>query len=145
MQKLLYDELKPHFNKSQSFKNYFAFMNFSAKKIIFSGFVIVVILTFFSFLATIWLNMTQAFTMVFGTFFVLFVPGYFWTFVIFHGIKPLERITTSIALSITFVPLTMFAANKLGFRPSPLSIIIEIIIIALIAILVLFIKKSVKQ
>lgn len=120
-------------------------MNFPTKKIILYGILIIVILTLISLVAAIWLNVVHAFSAVFGIFFVLLVPGYFWTFVIFDETGLLERIGFSIALSITFIPLTMYVASKLGIKPSPISIVIEIIAIVLTAILILFIKKSIKK
>lgn len=61
---------------------------------------------------------------VFGSVFVLFLPGFVWSFVFFpskpsyeeNGIDFIERIALSFALSIAIVPLVVFYLNLIGLK-----------------------------
>jgi uncharacterized membrane protein len=50
---------------------------------------------------------------VFGTIFILFLPGFIWTFVLFskRKIDWVERIALSFGFSVAVVPLTVFWLN----------------------------------
>lgn len=52
---------------------------------------------------------------IFGSIFILFLPGYFWSFAFFNKgkIDLIERIALSFGLSIALVPLTVFYLNYL--------------------------------
>lgn len=72
---------------------------------------------------------------IFGSIFVLFIPGFAWTFAFFskNEIDVIERIALSFGLSIALVPLTVFYLNYLlHIKITALNSFI--IIIALIAI-----------
>lgn len=51
--------------------------------------------------------------MILGSIFVLFIPGFAWTFAFFerNEIDSIERIALSFGLSIALVPLTIFYLN----------------------------------
>ncbi|MEA1985615.1 MAG: DUF1616 domain-containing protein [Euryarchaeota archaeon] len=53
--------------------------------------------------------------MILGSIFVLFIPGFAWTFAFFekNEIDAIERIALSFGLSIALVPLTIFYLNYL--------------------------------
>ncbi len=77
------------------------------------------------------LNILESFRIVFGSVFVLFLPGFVWSFVFFParrglaedkgGIDLIERIALSFALSIAVVPLTVFYLNLIGLKISAWS------------------------
>ena len=52
---------------------------------------------------------------IFGSIFILFVPGFAWSYVFFRGDKIdwIERFALSFGLSIAIVPLTVFWLNWL--------------------------------
>ena len=78
----------------------------------------------------------QSFRVVFGVFYVLFIPGYIWSYVFFKPqettevkkgevasdshqekkIDGIERIVLSLALSIALSPLALFFLNKVGVK-----------------------------
>jgi len=70
-----------------------------------------------------------------GTLFLMFVPGFAWTWVFYEKEKTgvLERVVYSIALSIALVSIAVFFANRfLGIRVNLLnSFIILVILTAL--------------
>jgi len=53
------------------------------------------------------------FRIIFGSIFVLFVPGFAWSYVFFNRgkIDSIERLALSFGLSIALVPLTVFWFN----------------------------------
>ncbi|NQV00371.1 MAG: DUF1616 domain-containing protein [Parcubacteria group bacterium] len=81
----------------------------------------------------------QSFRIVFGSFYVLFLPGFIWSYVFFdkkeNKEKPLdgiERILLSFALSLALSPLILFFLNKVGVAINLLNstlVILGIIII----------------
>ena len=107
--------------------------------------IVIIALNAISGLVSIFLPPSQAFQIVFGTVYVLVVPGYFWTHLITKKLELLERIITAIALSIVFVPLAMYVASKIGVKPSTLSISIEIFLLALIPIVIIITKQLAKN
>ncbi len=73
---------------------------------------------------------------IFGFIFVLFVPGFAWTLVLFPRVNVIERIALSFGLSIAAVTLSIFALNVVlhisisGFHS--FLIILAITVIALV-------------
>jgi len=67
---------------------------------------------------TIKLNFLQSLRIVFGSFYVLFLPGHFLTYAFFpkKDIDFIERLTLSFALSIAIVPLLVFYLNLIGMK-----------------------------
>lgn len=65
------------------------------------------------------IDILMALRMIFGSIFVLFVPGLIWSFVFFDNkeIDWIERIALSFGLSIALVPLTVFYLNYLFSVP----------------------------
>jgi uncharacterized membrane protein len=65
----------------------------------------------------------ESFRAVFGSVYVLFLPGFIWSFVFFplrteRHIDLIELIALSFALSIAIVPLAVFYLNLIGLKIS---------------------------
>ena len=82
------------------------------------------------------LNLLESFRIVFGSLFVLFLPGYVITELFLNDRDIIEKIALSFALSIAIVPLTIFYLNKLGMRITTITSILTIFLIILIAFLI---------
>lgn len=98
-------------------------------------FVLSVVLSFF-----IGLN---AFMIVFGSVYVLFLPGFIISFVFFDKDKIdfLERIALSFALSIAVVPLFVFYLNLIGVKINKLNV--SLVILGIIIISYVLYRKGV--
>jgi len=61
------------------------------------------------------MDLLSLFRIVFGSVFVLFIPGFAWTYLFFDRdeIDVVERIALSFGLSIALVPLSVFYLNYL--------------------------------
>jgi len=92
------------------------------------------------------MNVVDALRLVFGTIFVLFLPGFAWSYVFFNKdeIDWIERIALSFGLSIALVPLTVFWLNYL-FKVKINLMNVTITISLLILIPLLIIKFNLKQ
>jgi LPXTG-motif cell wall-anchored protein len=103
------------------------------------------------------LSYSESFRIVFGSVYVLFLPGFILTYLFFPKTKSfdskaeekgsidwIERIALSFALSIAVVPLVVFYLNLIGLKINLLNsffTILGIIILSLIGIYVKFRKK----
>lgn len=87
------------------------------------------------------LGFLGSFRIIFGSVYVLFLPGFILTFVFFPIHKEvdwIERMALSFALSIAVVPLIVFYLNLIGLRISTINttltiagiIILELVILA---------------
>ncbi len=110
------------------------------------------ILIVISLLLTIKLTMIESLRVVFGSFYVLFLPGYLLTYVFFkkdlhekEGIDFIERLTLSFALSIAIVPLVVFYLNKLGIKINTLNSFLIILGIIIITFIILKKNNSLSQ
>ncbi|MBU0907116.1 MAG: DUF1616 domain-containing protein [Nanoarchaeota archaeon] len=84
----------------------------------------------------------ESFRVVFGSVYVLFLPGFVWSFVFFPAraglgeggrrIDIIERIALSFALSIAIVPLAVFYLNLVGLKISVLSSFFVVLVLILI-------------
>ncbi|MBU0597472.1 DUF1616 domain-containing protein [Patescibacteria group bacterium] len=104
----------------------------------------VLVLVVVSLILGISLPLNESFRLVFGAVFVIFIPGFIWTWVIWSKdkIDNLERTTLSIVFSIAIVPLLVFILNKIGLLINTLDVIIEIFVICLIGIILLIFKNK---
>ncbi len=98
------------------------------------------------------LGFLESFRVVFGSIYVLFLPGFLITWIIFpknkaNGIDWLERIALSFALSIAIVPLVVFYLNLIGLKISALMSFLTVTLINLIACAVIYwrITKDVRK
>lgn len=79
--------------------------------------------------------MIEILRVIFGSMFVLFLPGFVWSYVFFEKgkIDEIERIALSFGLSIALVPLTVFWLNWI-FKVKINLINTSLVILALIGI-----------
>jgi len=90
------------------------------------------------------MDIIEVLKMVFGSFFVLFVPGFSWSFLFFKRgeIDGIERIALSFGLSIAIVPLMIFYLNYLlGVKITILSSTFAILLLTLIPAAIYYAKK----
>lgn len=88
----------------------------------------------------------ESFRIVFGSIFVLFIPGFIISFIFFKSkqIEITERIALSFALSIAIVPLAVFYLNLIGIKINLLNSFLTIIGIIILSLLILQFKKKSK-
>lgn len=81
----------------------------------------------------------EAFRIIFGSVYVLFMPGLVWTYVFFRNkeIDGLERIALSFALSIAIVPLMVFYLNLIGMKLNVLSVSLVILFIIVLGLIII--------
>ena len=117
------------------------------RKNILSTIVAVVILLIVSLLLSFKFPIAQSFRIVFGLVFVIFLPGFVWSFIFFqpNTLNPLGRIVISIICSISLISLTIFFTNKLGVEVSKFPILFEIILITLIGAVVFTVKHYLQK
>jgi len=86
-------------------------------------------------LVCIWLPPGQAFRIVFGSFYVLFLPGWALTLAFLQRseIDIVERITLSFALSISIVPLLVFYLNLIGMKITLVNIVLIVLAVILLS------------
>ncbi len=78
--------------------------------------------------SSIWLGIEQSFRIVFGSFYVVFLPGFVLTLVFFKKgeIDVIERVALSFTLSIAVVLLLVFYLNLIGMKTSALNIFLVV-------------------
>ena len=123
------------------------------------GFVVFVVLVLLSLSLGLFTNleMLESFRIVFGSIYVLFLPGFIISFIFFPKTKKLEsnenegkkgdidwieRIALSFALSIAIVPLTVFYLNLIGLKINILNSSLTIFGIIIISLGILFLKSK---
>ncbi|OGY89809.1 MAG: hypothetical protein A2458_05525 [Candidatus Kerfeldbacteria bacterium RIFOXYC2_FULL_38_9] len=86
----------------------------------------------------------QIIRIIFGSIYVLFLPGFLFTFVFFERkeIDHLERIVLSLALSLATVPLLVFLFNLIKVPINALNVFLEILLLIILAADVLLLKRS---
>ena len=110
--------------------------------------ILSVILSFFTNLGYL-----GAFRIVFGAVYVLFLPGFLISYILFNktkefevenkeGIDWIERIALSFALSIAIVPLAVFYLNLIGIKISLLNTTLIILGIILISLGILYYRNK---
>ncbi|MFH1597616.1 MAG: DUF1616 domain-containing protein [Patescibacteria group bacterium] len=101
-----------------------------------------------SLLISIQLPISQSFRTVFGSFLVIFLPGFTLSFVFFpsqekhKSIDSITRITLAIALSIAVVPLILFYLNKAGMPINLLNSSLVILAIVVIGSVIIYFKQK---
>lgn len=117
-------------------------LNTLQKKIILFG----SLLTTLTLLLAFWLPFQNAFRIVFGSVYLLLVPGFSWTWVFWakNEINSLERGILSLIISLMIVPLLVFLLNKVGVRIILVNILLEILLLIVIAVIIrlIILKKS---
>lgn len=94
-------------------------------------------LAIISLILSIWLPVIQSFRIVFGTVYLLFLPGFVWSWVFWKKgeIDVIERFILSLALSIAIIPLIVFFLNKVGVKINLLNSVLEILVVIIIGII----------
>jgi hypothetical protein len=109
--------------------------------------LVVIGLVILSFVVGYFNGMMQGFRIVFGSVYVLFLPGLIVSFLFFAGkeIDILERIALSFALSIAVVPLVVFYLNLTGLIINAVNVSLVILAICLIGLIGIKIKSKVSR
>ncbi len=109
-------------------------------KTIKTGITAIVILAILSAALGIKTGFLASFRIVFGSVYVLFLPGFIISFIFFpkKDIDWIERIALSFALSIAIVPLVVFYLNLIGIKINLLNT--SLIIAGIIAVSLLILK-----
>jgi uncharacterized membrane protein len=103
------------------------------------------------------LQYLESFRIIFGSVYVLFLPGFVISYIFFQKTKEfdsknkekgsidwIERIALSFALSIAIVPLVVFYLNLIGLKISLLNSFLTILGILVVSSGILYWKKSKK-
>jgi uncharacterized membrane protein len=107
-------------------------------------------------------SILNSFRIVFGSVYVLFIPGFIISYIFFPktrefeenkheherekgAIDWIERIALSFALSIAIVPLAVFYLNLIGVKINLINSFLTILGISIIAGIILFIKMRMKK
>jgi len=104
------------------------------------------ILLIFTLILSIWLTFLRSFQVIFGAVYLLFLPGFVWSWVIWkeNKLDNLERSILSLVISISLVPLVVLFLNKLGIRINPVNSTIEVFGIIILGGLALFIRNRMR-
>lgn len=102
----------------------------------------VLVLSAISLVLNIWMPFGQSFRIIFGSVYLLFLPGFAWSWIFWKSMEldAIERFTLSLVISIAFVPLTVFLLNKFGVKINLLNSILEIGALITFAIIVKFLN-----
>lgn len=88
----------------------------------------------------------KVFQVIFGSIFVLFLPGIILSFIFFkykeNEINWFERIVLSMVVSMAVVPFVVFFLNLTGVKTTVTSIILEILGISILGLVVIFLQKK---
>lgn len=104
------------------------------------------ILLIFTLILSIWLTFLRSFQVIFGAVYLLFLPGFVWSWVIWkeNKLDNLERSILSLVISISLVPLVVLFLNKLGIRINPVNSTIEVFGVIILGGLALFIRNRMR-
>jgi len=81
-------------------------------------------------------------SIIFGVFFILFLPGFLLSLIFIKKIDNIERITLSIGLSIALMSLVFFYIYKIGINIRPLSSFIIVFSVNIMLLLWLYSKDK---
>ena len=109
------------------------------------AFVTILGLIVISLILSLFLQYIESFRIVFGSFFVLFLPGFFIVELFFQEVDIIEKIALSFALSIAIVPLAVFYLNLIGIKINSLNSVLTIIGVIIISFIVRFIIDKIKS
>lgn len=92
------------------------------------------------------LTFLESLRIVFGSVYILFLPGYLITYIFFkkNKIDHLERIALGFALSIAIVPLIIFYLNLIGMKINLINSALTVLGIIIITMFVLLKNKNEK-
>jgi len=106
----------------------------------------ILLLVIVSLVLNIWLPVWESFRIIFGSVYLLFFPGFVWSWVFWKKGKldSIERFILSLVLSIAIVPLVVFILNKVGVKINLVNSFIEILSIIFLGGSALLIKNRVR-
>ena len=120
------------------------------KKIFKIWILVLCILLITSLVLIIWMPFLNALRIMFGSLYVLFLPGYFLTYLFFpknlnkdEKIDVIERIALSFALSIAIVPLVVFYLNLIGIKINVFNTSITILVIIIITLILCVYRQNI--
>lgn len=102
---------------------------------LFSMVLLTIVLSFF-------MPLIDSARIVFGSVYVLFLPGFIISFIFFKELEILERTALSLALSIAVVPLVVFYLNLIGIRINALNVFLIVLGIISVSLAAVFIPKK---
>lgn len=90
------------------------------------------------------LTFLESLRIVFGSVYILFLPGYLITYIFFKQkeIDHLERIALGFALSIAIVPLVIFYLSLIGLKINLVNSAITVLGIIIVTLIILIKKKN---
>lgn len=116
------------------------------------GLLMIGILILISIVLGFILGFLESFRIIFGSVYVLFLPGFILTYLFFPNnlnenekIDWIERIALSFALSIAIVPLITFYLNLIGIKINLLNSFLTILAIIVISLLSIKYKENIKN
>ena len=133
------------------------------RQMLMMGGIILIILAIAFGIARVWFVPFQAFRIVFGTLFTVFLPGFILSYIFFPettsitrfedstpvssesdalpGLDWIERITLAFALSLSVVPLVIYISNRLGLPITTITVMGLTAGVVVASVAVLFIKS----
>lgn len=90
------------------------------------------------------MNGVNILRLIFGSVYVLFLPGFVLTFLFFENteIDGLERLALGIAFSVATVPLLTFLLSRLGIALNGQSIFLVILCFMIASAMAIWVKKK---
>lgn len=117
--------------------------------------IIIISLLLISIVLSIFMSLLEALRIVFGSLYVLFLPGFILTYIFFPKTKEfnfkhqekgridwIERIALSFALSIAIIPLLVFYLNKIGVKINFLNSFLTILFVIIISLVILIYRNK---
>ena len=118
-----------------------------------------IILIIFFMILMFWFSVSQSFYIVFGSIAILFLPGFFFTFIFFPprkiifglesnsicAIDRIERVILSIFFSITIIALILIIIRRLNIPLTPLmvgGVVIFANLVTMIGALIIFLRQK---
>jgi uncharacterized membrane protein len=119
--------------------------------------ILLIALAIISLIASLKFPLAQSFRVVFGAAFVLFIPGFIWSYVFFskkshlnlpftsggnnrileNPLDLIERIILSFALSMAMGPLLIFFLNKVGMEINFINSFVEILLLIIVGLVII--------
>ncbi|MDD3887339.1 MAG: hypothetical protein PHN19_01005 [Patescibacteria group bacterium] len=113
----------------------------SNKKVIFGVLLFIAFIIIAIFALSFKLTILESLRFVLGSVYILFLPGYIWSFILLKKQNLANRIIISFGLSFVMSPLLVFLLSKLGVKITLLSSVVEISLLIIIGLIILFIKE----
>jgi len=113
----------------------------SNKKVIFGVLLFIAFIVIAIFALSFKLTILESVRFVLGSVFILFLPGYVWSFALLKKQNLANRIIISFGLSFVMSPLLVFLLSKFGVKITLLSSVIEISLLIAIGLIILLIKE----